>query len=323
MLLSIIIPIYNVEKYIAKTLESIFSQNINFNQVEIILVNDGTPDHSMIIVQQWIYKYPQIRVINQINQGLSCARNSGLKIASGKYIWFVDSDDTLANDSIEKVISCINKSTADIIGFDMVCIDESSKYEYIQPITIHNKNIYNKYYTWHDILGKIHNAPVQRFLYKHSFLKNNDLSFYPHIIHEDLEFNIRAFFLAKSIILKPFSMYRYLLRSSGNIMSTLNLNSIESKIIIIHSLCNFKQAKVHSKKGKRYINYYLFFLATSILTAKIEDKIFYDYSRKYYKLFKELAFKGFIANMYLLHIKKSLKAICICISPTLFRKIFN
>lgn len=323
MLLSIIIPIYNVEKYIAKTLESIFLQNIDFNQIEIILVNDGTPDRSMMIAQQWIYNYPQIKVINQSNQGLSCARNSGLKIANGEYIWFVDSDDTLVDNSIEKVISCINNTTADIIGFDMICVDETSKYEYIQSIAIKNKKNYNRYYTWHSILGKTHNAPVQRFLYKHSFLKNNNLFFYPNILHEDQEFNIRAFFLAKSIILKPFSTYRYLLRSSGSIMSTPNLHSVKSKMIIIDSLQKFKQDKTHSKKEMRYIDYHIFFFVISILTTKIDDKVFNNYSRKYYNLYRKYAIKGLIANMHLFYIKKLLKAMCVCISPTLFRKIFK
>ena len=104
MYLSIIIPIYKVEKYIRYTLDSIYNQNANEKSFEVICVNDGTPDNSMNIVEEFKILYNNLHIINQKNEGLSCARNAGLKIAKGDYIWFVDSDDTLEVQSISKVI---------------------------------------------------------------------------------------------------------------------------------------------------------------------------------------------------------------------------
>ena len=92
MILSIIIPVYKVEKYVRKTLESVFSENFSDNEVEVIVVNDGTPDRSMDIVNEFV-SHKSLRIINQENQGLSGARNTGIKAAKGKYVWFVDSDD--------------------------------------------------------------------------------------------------------------------------------------------------------------------------------------------------------------------------------------
>ncbi|HBM8571239.1 TPA: glycosyltransferase, partial [Escherichia coli] len=98
VILTLIIPVYNVEAYIEECLESLFPQiaNSKNNDVEVIIVNDGTPDKSMDIVIHAIKKYSlerQVRVVNQCNQGLSAARNTGIRLATGDYIGFIDSDD--------------------------------------------------------------------------------------------------------------------------------------------------------------------------------------------------------------------------------------
>ena len=91
---SVIVPVYNVEKYLNKCLDSLINQT--FNDFEIIIINDGSPDDSKQIIEKYKSKYNDfIKVINQSNQGLSASRNNGLKIASGAYIMFADSDDYL------------------------------------------------------------------------------------------------------------------------------------------------------------------------------------------------------------------------------------
>ena len=88
MLLSIIIPVYNVEHYIKTTLQSVFNQNIDETSYEVIVINDGTPDNSMSIVTEFSKKHKNLSIISQDNQGLSCARNAGLQRAKGDYVWF-------------------------------------------------------------------------------------------------------------------------------------------------------------------------------------------------------------------------------------------
>ena len=112
--LSIIVPIYNVEKYLRQCLDSIYKiENI---KKEIILVNDGTKDNSGEIINEYYKKYKEItKVIEQENSGLSSARNTGLKNAMGKYIYFIDSDDYLDNEKFEILFSNVNTKDLDIL----------------------------------------------------------------------------------------------------------------------------------------------------------------------------------------------------------------
>ena len=104
MKLSIIVPVYNVEKYIRLCMESIFKQGLDENDYEVIIVNDGTPDKSMEMITDIIVAHQNIHVINQENQGLSVARNNGIAAAKGEYIQFLDSDDLLIDNSLPYLI---------------------------------------------------------------------------------------------------------------------------------------------------------------------------------------------------------------------------
>lgn len=99
--LSIIVPVYNVEKYIRACIESIFKQGLDEDTFEVIIVNDGTKDRSMEVIQDIIDQHKNITVINQENQGLSMARNNGMAIARGEYLLMPDSDDLLVENSVK------------------------------------------------------------------------------------------------------------------------------------------------------------------------------------------------------------------------------
>ena len=117
IILSIIIPVYNVEKYVWKTLESIFESTLLKSELEVIVVNDGTKDNSMSIVNEFAVKFDNLKIINQENQGLSVARNTGLKAARGKYVWFVDSDDWVEYDSLPFLLNHLQYSDRDVLMF--------------------------------------------------------------------------------------------------------------------------------------------------------------------------------------------------------------
>ena len=110
--ISVIIPAYKVEKYLWKCLESIESQT--YSDYEVVLVDDGSPDQSGVICDQYAQKHNNAHVIHQQNQGLSAARNNGVKIAKGEFITFVDSDDYVANDYLEYLVKLIDQYDADI-----------------------------------------------------------------------------------------------------------------------------------------------------------------------------------------------------------------
>ena len=109
---SVVIPVYNAEKYIAKCLDSVLSQQ---GVTEIIIVNDGSTDGTLKIVENYAKKHSKIKVINQENKGVSAARNRGIEEAKSKYITFIDSDDWVENDSFVKVAKIIKKDKSDVV----------------------------------------------------------------------------------------------------------------------------------------------------------------------------------------------------------------
>ena len=124
MKLSIIVPVYNVEKYIRLCMESIFKQGLDENDYEVIIVNDGTPDKSMEMITDIIVAHQNIHVINQENQGLSVARNNGIAAAKGEYIQFLDSDDLLIDNSLPYLLDKATSLKADLVVADFISMDD-------------------------------------------------------------------------------------------------------------------------------------------------------------------------------------------------------
>ena len=113
--LSIIVPVYNVEKYVRSCIESIFKQGLDEDRFEVIIVNDGTKDGSMKVVRQFADR-PNLTILEQENQGLSAARMKGCSVAGGEYLWFVDSDDYLVEDGVGKVLALLRShSDAEVL----------------------------------------------------------------------------------------------------------------------------------------------------------------------------------------------------------------
>ena len=117
--LSIIIPMYNVEKYVEKCILSLEDQDIPKVDYEIICVNDGSPDKSQQIVEKLQQKFSNIILINQVNQGVSVARNIGIKRANGKYILFVDPDDALQKKCLKSLLKYATKNLYEVVYFGM------------------------------------------------------------------------------------------------------------------------------------------------------------------------------------------------------------
>lgn len=219
MLLSIIIPVYNVEKYIRKTLDSIFQQEFDQNQVEVIIVNDGTPDGSMKIVEEFASCHRCIRILQQENQGLSAARNTGLSAATGDYVWFVDSDDWIEDGFLGKCQSLLQERDDDVLLFRIREHDEESGNVVLERSLLSNSEICNT-----DFLElmerKVDYTPMQLYLIRRQFMEEQELSFIPGIIHEDMEFAPRMLVLAKRIATVPLFHYNYLWRKSGSLTSS-------------------------------------------------------------------------------------------------------
>ena len=128
MKLSVIIPVYNVEKYIEKCIISLLAQTLPQDQYELIFINDGSQDASVASILKYQNLHKNIILLNQLNQGVSSARNKGLECAKGRYITFVDSDDSIYENSLEKIIEYADHLNLDILYLNIKIFDENSNF---------------------------------------------------------------------------------------------------------------------------------------------------------------------------------------------------
>ena len=289
MILSIIIPVYNVEKYINGTLSSIYNQQANESMFEVIVVNDGTPDNSMEIVEKYKKSHYNLTIINQHNQGLSIARNKGFKEASGKYIWFVDSDDKIEPKSLCSLLNVLEQEQSDILGFGLTKISDDNSIIGFESPFLKQKyySMYGYTYLGRSLYNKINIGVVQRYLYRKRFLEEESLFFYPGIWYEDDQFSVRAFYFAKKIKIIDMNIYRYLIRKSGNIMSTVSMKSIYDSEKIIQSWLDFIKENSLCYKDKTIfydaISEYCFYIFSFRKYGLLEYNAFYSKKGKYYR----------------------------------------
>lgn len=185
--ITIIVPVYNVEKYLKECLDSLVSQTID--NIEVICINDGSTDNSKEILEDYQNRYSFVKVINhEKNKGLSAARNTGIKNATGEYILFVDSDDFILHEACEKLYKYAKKTDSDVVFYNLTFLNdyengfirnEQIKNDY--PGVYRGIELFTMYYE--DNCAKVES--VRQFL-RRTFVINNNLFFYEGIIHEDM-----------------------------------------------------------------------------------------------------------------------------------------
>lgn len=239
MWLSIIVPVYNVEQYIRPCLESILRQKLDAADYEIIIVNDGTRDGSMEMINDIIQQHGNIIVINQENQGLSMARNAGLKHAGGKYILFVDSDDLLLNDTLKPILDCTKDSSVDMVmgGFlkltDQQINNDVPVLGFVkEPVEMSGEEAFIRFFNPRECY-------VWRTLFRKDFLIANHIRFLPGIYFEDIPFTTECYLKANRCVSLsiPFYIYR---QRPNSIVSSVNKNKIKDYNIVIEYLWNLK-----------------------------------------------------------------------------------
>lgn len=212
MKLSIIIPVYKVEDYIVRCVESALHQNTD--DYEIVIVNDGTPDRSIEVLNEKISD-SRIRIINQNNQGLSAARNTGIVNARGEYLWFVDSDDWIEKDCISKIIKRINETSADVVYImaDEIIGDKVFIRGQFTDIGVISGKVFlekfRKYYC----------APL--YIVRRSLLNKNNIKFYLNVFHEDNDYTPRMLYYTDKITSIKGYFY-HIFRHEGSITMTPN-----------------------------------------------------------------------------------------------------
>ena len=225
-LLSIIIPVFNVERYIRKTLESIFDSTACPSDYEVIIVNDGTQDSSMQIVNQFS-TYPNLTILEQENKGISVARMKGLTVANGEYVWFIDSDDWLVEDGVGRVLQLLkDRPNADVLMFPLQWTYEDASKNYLD-YRIDGEQVINGKGVLRDL-----RLPVwasQRFVLKRSLMDSQWLYFPEGLIHQDEYFGPVLMYLADKVHVFDKMIYYYRIRP-GSITTSRPIRSPWDKV---------------------------------------------------------------------------------------------
>lgn len=219
VLISIIVPIYKVEQELARCVESLITQT--YKNIEIILVDDGSPDGCPQLCEKFAEEDNRIRVIHKENGGLSDARNAGLLKAVGDYILYVDSDDYIEQDACERFISVLDEQ-ADFVAGEYREI-HGGKMIYRRHTNLINGQLYTaKDYIIRSIKNNEWYAPAWLNMYKRRFLIENDLFYKKGIYFEDTEMLPRLCLAATKIQCLQYPFYNYLIRDGSIMTSTKN-----------------------------------------------------------------------------------------------------
>ena len=235
--LSIIIPVYNVQDYIERCVRSCEEQNIDRSRYELICVNDGSKDNSLVALEKLSDEYDNITVISQPNGGLSSARNTGMRNAKGKYYMFVDADDWIAPNCLYSIIDKLYKEKPDAFA---ICAANVFGDKIVRRMSYKSETPLDG-----PLFLEHLKSPCAPFsIWSSSFLKENNLLFYEGILHEDSDFTPRAYYLANTISRTNELVY-YVCQNPNSITRTVNpKKSYDLVEIVCEHLSDFCEKSV-------------------------------------------------------------------------------
>ena len=271
---SVVVPVYNTEKYLDICLNSLVNQTID--DIEIIIVNDGSTDNSIKIIKKYMKQYPEkIVLLDQKNSGISVARNNGISIAKGEFIGFVDSDDFVELNMYENLYNAIKNTKSDIV----VC--DYKKYytdtQNIINIPVTQKMTTTNIYENPTLINDIDYAPWNK-LYKKSLFK--DIEFPKNKKYEDLSTILKVFFKAQKIEKLSEALYFYRINENGE---TLTVNrKINDIIFILNDIVSYAKTKenydiIKPHMKKLCVDKLFYYL---ILSYELNDKVYVSNFRK-------------------------------------------
>lgn len=265
--LSIIVPVYGVEKYIDKCLNSLVKQSLK--EIEIIVVNDGTKDNSQKIIDKYVKKYPdKIKSYIKENGGQGSARNYGLKKATGEYIGYVDSDDFVEKDMYKKLYNKAKENNYDIVVCGNYNVSEDYQNKNIDAfINNYNTDLENIFF------GKM---AVWNKIYKRDILIKNKLEFKEKVWYEDLAFTLKAIMNSNTFAFIDEPLYDYLIREG----STMNNSNVQRNLEILDAFNDILSYIKHNKKEEYFskieflaIDHIYISAIVRVLKAEADDKV--------------------------------------------------
>lgn len=300
--ISVIVPAYNAEKYLKACLESLVNQTKK--DIEIIAINDGSKDNTLEILNEYKNKNPNlIKVISQENQGLSVTRNVGIKNSTGKYVMFVDSDDEIYSELLEKLWNKIQEYSFDVVAFDVDLIYpdktvtiKSGITENIQSL---NKNDRNAYFT--DMYCMACNK-----IYKREIFDDDNMLFVPKTWFEDVLFLHKLIPNLNSVGYIDYSGYKYYQRENS-ITYTYSDKLIDINNVMENILEYYKQNKFYNEyEAELEYMYVRYMFATYIKRlAKSKNKRKFDEGVEFAKKKVNERFPNYKENIYLQKGKKA------------------
>ena len=264
--ISVIVPVYNVEKYLSKCLESLVNQTLK--EIEIIVINDGSPDNSQKIIDEYVKKYPKkIRSFIKKNGGQGSARNLGLKYAVGEYISFVDSDDWIDLNAFEIMYNKLKSVKGDIVICDMV------------DHFVDGKELYHdctNYFFKYEKSGSSSNKIFKKLLI-------DNLKFYEGIWYEDLNFTTKLLMQTNKICTVSEGLYHCNVRE----ISTMTNNNSLKNLDIIVCLDDLKEY-LKNNKIKKWKEVYSYLVFSNILIGAINRVSYHKENKDKSRVLKEL-----------------------------------
>ena len=288
MNLSLIIPVYNVEKYISDCIESILNQQSHNISYEIIIIDDGSPDKSIEIVKEIAKTTPQIKIIRQENKGLGEARNTGIKNASGDLIWCIDSDDWIAPNSF-KTLETKLSSNIDVIAISAINITNGNPIKRMNRTDINGTTV-----TGIQLLQHKSWTPCVPFnIYRREFLITHNLWQQGRIFHEDFEFTPRAYYYAKKILIIDRDLY-FVRINPESITRKYNPQKNFDMLTVAKSLNSFKKETVTTKEQYIYTNLISMALNSALFGNSLMDKqhksLFHKEIKNCHRLFFQMRY---------------------------------
>ena len=261
MKFSIIVPIYNVEKYLKKCLESLVNQT--YKPYEIILVNDGTKDNSQLIIDEYIKKYPDmIKGYIKENGGLSDARNYGIERASGDYLVFVDSDDYIKLDLLETLQNEIVDE--DVIGYNLIIVDNN--YKEIEEIDKPTFNVTSGEEALANLIeGKNYFETAWTYAYNLDFWKKNKFKYFKNLYHEDFGLTPNILLKAKKVKTLDYAGYYYFQNDNGIIRSGNMEKTLKKAYDMLHLFDFHINESVKLIKNEKYKSLFESYLANAVI----------------------------------------------------------
>ena len=312
--ISVIIPVYNVEPYLSQCLDSILNQT--FTDFECLCVNDGSTDNSLKVLQEYANKDIRIKIINQKNSGSSVARNNALKNSVGQYIAFVDSDDFISKDYLEKLLIIAEKENSDIVYCrHKMYYPLDNKYESgvnkekLNKLFNNYSNLKNSDKQIKCILDIVENArSICMKLYKAEIIKNNNILFFENVFAEmDYSFNILVNLYSQKISLLDEEIYYYRkqIESITAKKKTFRINAINSFICLTKEMEKRNLLKNNKILEKFILSHFTFNIGKKI--PKESQKEVFSAAYNHFLYLREVLgdsfFNTFKINIYVLIMK--------------------